>query len=354
MLPALNKTAGEVAEIVGGRVVGDAGARITSLSGIEHAGEGDLTFLGSPRFASFLETTLATAVFVPAGATGGGQTLIEVDNPYLAFARMLQLFERLARRHPQGVHPTAVIGAKVSLGGNVALDAHVVIADECVIGDNVVIYAHSYIGAQSIIGPDTLIYSNVTVREWTTIGARCILQPGAVIGADGFGFTPVQGRHEKIPQVGRVVLGDDVEIGANTAVDRATCGQTVISKGTKIDNLVQIGHNVRIGEHCTMSGASAVAGSATLGSHVTVAGDVGIGDHVEIGDNVILGARAGVTKSIPAGQVVSGFPAKEHTKEKRIQAALRNLPQLQRRVHELESQIQELELQVHGKAENHS
>ncbi len=354
MLPALNKTVGEIASLVGGVVVGDPHAIVTGLNGIEHAQPGDLTFVGSARFLPYLATTLATAVLVGRDIVAEGHTVVQVDSAYAAFGHMLGIYEHLTRTHPKGIHPTAVVGHDVTLGQNVALGAHVVIDDYCTIGDNVIIYANSYIGAHVTIGPDSLIYPNVTVREGVTIGARCILQPGAVLGGDGFGFIPVNGRHHKIPQVGVVVLGDDVEIGANAAVDRATCGQTILSNGTKIDNLVQIGHNVRIGEHCTVSGASAIAGSVTLGSHVTMAGNSGIADHVTIGDNVIVGARAGVTKSIPAGQVISGFPAKDHSKEKRIQAALRHLPELQRRVHELEARIKELESQVDGKTADNS
>lgn len=353
MLPALHKTVGEIAALVGGVVVGDRAAVVTGLNGIEHARPGDLTFLGSPRYFSFLETTRATAVLVPQGVSREGLTVVEVENPYAAFAQMLSVYETLSQRHPQGIHPTAVVGAHVRLGKNVALDAHVVVADYCELGDDVVVYANSYIGAHSTIGAGTLIYPNVTIRERTTVGARCILQPGVVLGADGFGYTPAGGRHHKIPQVGVVVLGDDVEIGANSAVDRATCGETVVGNGTKIDNLVQIGHNVRIGDHTTFSGASAVAGSVTIGSHVTIAGHVGVADHVTIGDRVIVGAKSGVTKSIPPGRVVSGYPAKDHEREKRIQATIRRLPELQRRIHELESRLKELESQ-HGKAADNS
>lgn len=339
---------------MGGVATGDPEAVITGLNGIEHARPGDLTFFGSSRYTAFLESTRATAILAKHDAARPGRTMVLVDDPYAAFAKLLAMYETLVRRHPQGIHPTAVVGDQVILGKNVAIDAHAVIADHCTLGDNVVVYANSYIGPHSTIGPDSVIYANVTVREWTTVGARCILQPGAVIGADGFGYAPVTGRHYKIPQVGTVVLGDDVEIGANSAVDRATCGETRIGNGTKIDNLVQIGHNVRIGEHTTISGASAVAGSATIGSHVTIAGRVGVADHITIGDGVIVGGKSGVTKAIASGSVVSGFPARDHETEKRIQASVRRLPELQRRVHDLETRIKELESQLHGKATDHS
>jgi UDP-3-O-[3-hydroxymyristoyl] glucosamine N-acyltransferase len=333
---------------VGGVAIGDKAAVVTGLNGIEHALPGDLTFLGSPRYLSFLETTQATAVLVPQGVARDGLTMVVVENPYAAFAQMLAEYEKVSRSHPQGIHPTAVVGAHTTLGKNVALGPHVVIDEFCTLGDDVVVYANSYIGAHTSIGPGTLIYPNVTIRERTTIGARCIFQPGAVIGADGFGYTPVGGRHHKIPQVGVVVIGDDVEIGANSADDRATCGETIIGNGTKIDNLVQIGHNVRIGEHTTFSGASAVAGSAAIGSHVTVAGQVGVSDHVTIGDRVMIGAKSGVTKTIAPGSIVSGYPARDHQKEKRIQATIRHLPELQRRIHELEARLKELVSRADG------
>jgi UDP-3-O-[3-hydroxymyristoyl] glucosamine N-acyltransferase len=218
-----------------------------------------------------------------------------------------------------------------------------------------------------VIGENTVIYPNATLREGVRVGARCLIHAGVVLGSDGFGFAPLDGAWFKVPQTGTVIIGDDVEIGANSAVDRATFGSTVIGRGTKIDNLVQIGHNVRIGEHCVISGMTGVAGSSTVGNHVTIAAQVGIADHVEIGDRVTIAGRSGVISAIEPGQVVSGFPAIDHHTDMRIMAARRRLPELPRlmaRVKALESRIRELEerwpvagdkeKELHGKAADHS
>ena len=350
----MDKSVGELAVLVGGVVVGDPSVRITGLNGIQQAQRGELTFVGNRRYLPYLGTTAASAVLVAPDAGAPERTLIQVKNPYLAFVRVLQEYAASAPiPHPTGIHETAVVGRNVSLGQHVALDAHVRIADNCVIGDNVVLYAGVYVGDSSCIENDTVVYPNVSIRERTRIGARCIIHAGVVLGSDGFGFAPVNGTWFKVPQVGTVRIGDDVEIGANTAIDRATFGTTVIGCGTKIDNLVQIGHNVEIGEHCVISGMTGVAGSTRIGCHVTIAAQVGIADHMEIGDNVTIAGRSGVTHSVASGQVVSGFPAIDHETDKRVVAGLRRLPELPRRVRELERRIQKLEEELHGKAANH-
>jgi UDP-3-O-[3-hydroxymyristoyl] glucosamine N-acyltransferase len=352
----MNRSLDEIAALVNGVVVGDTGVRITGLNGIREAALGDLTFLGSPRYAPFLETTGASAVLVPQDyVQAAGRPLIQVQDPYTAFALVLKELETELVRHPKGVHPTAVLGTDVELGRNVALGAHVVVADGCRIGDDVVIYAGCYIGHEVCIGENSVVYPNVTIRERVRVGARCVLHSGTVLGADGFGFvTDEQGVRRKIPQVGTVVLGDDVEIGANTAIDRATCGETFIGCGTKIDNLVQIGHNVRIGENCVVSGKTGIAGSAIIGNGVTIAAQVGIAGHLEIGDNAIIAARSGVTKSVPPGKIVSGFPATDHNAERRLQASMRHLPDLARKLRALEARLQQLEELSNGQTADDS
>jgi UDP-3-O-[3-hydroxymyristoyl] glucosamine N-acyltransferase len=351
----MNKSVGEIAELVGGTVVGDGTARITGLNGIKQAKAGDLTFAGSRQYLPYVDTTGASAILVNPEVVSSSRTLIHVKDPYPAFVKVIHACAADAgARHPTGIHPSVVLGRNVLLGREVGIDAHVRIADDAAIGDGVVLYANVYIGRGSRIGAHTIVYPNVTIRDGVTVGARCIIHSGTVLGSDGFGFAPVEGAWFKIPQLGNLIVGDDVEIGANSAVDRATFGSTVIGRGTKIDNLVQIGHNVEIGEHCVISGMSGVAGSATMGNHVTVAAQVGIGDHVEIGDGVTIGARSGVTQSISPGRVVSGFPAMDHQLALRVLAGLRHLPQIPCRIRELERRIQHMEEHLHGTAENHS
>jgi len=351
----MNKSVGEIAELVGGIVAGDGTARITGLNGIKQAKAGDLTFVGSRQYLPYVDTTRASAILVGPEVVSTSKTLVHVKHPYAAFVKVIQACAAGAgARHPTGIHPAAVIGWNVSLGRDVGIDAHVRIADDAVIGDGVVLYANVYVGQGSRIGSHTIIYPNVTIRDGVTVGARCIIHAGTVLGSDGFGFAPVEGAWFKIPQLGDVIVGDDVEIGANSAVDRATFGSTIIGRGTKIDNLVQIGHNVEIGEHCVISGMSGVAGSTMIGNHVTIAAQVGITDHVEIGDGVTIGVRSGVVQSIPPGRVVSGFPAVDHQLALRVLAGLRYLPEMPRRIRELERRIQHMEEYVHGTAENDS
>ncbi len=352
----MNTSVRQIAELVGGRVIGDSTVKITGLNGIRQATPGDLTFVADDRYRPFIEETKAAAVLVPRDIERCGKPLplIQVANPYAAFATVLQSFRPPTMHHPEGVHPTAVIGKDAVLGRGVGVDAHVVIADGAEIGDGVVLYAGTYVGRNSRIGAKTLVYANVSIREDVLIGEDCIIHPGAVIGSDGFGFTSDASGHKKIPQCGRVVIGDNVEIGANSAIDRATFGKTVIGSGTKIDNLVQIGHNAQIGEHCLISGNAGIAGSAILGDFVTVAAGAGVTGHVEVGDHVTIGALAGVTKSIPPGKTVSGFPATDHNTERRLKAGIRRVPDALRQLRDLEQRLEALEKGLDGKTEDNS
>ena len=339
----MNKTLNEIAGFIGGTVLGDGAVRITGLNGIKEASVGDLSFVADAAYLAYLDTTEASAILVPPGYANGKRPLIEVSDPYQAFAKLLKSVESECLSHPEGIHPTAVIGKNVTLGKNVALDSHVRIADDCEIGDDVVLYSGVYIGRGSGVGAGTVIFPNTTVRERITIGKRCLIHSNVAIGSDGFGFSRQDGAQGKIPQVGTVIIGDDVEIGSNTAVDRATCGVTTIGDGSKIDNLVQIGHNASIGKHCTLCAKVGVAGSATVGDNVTIGGGSLINGHIEVGDNVTIGGFSGVTKSIKAGQVVSGFPAINHEREKRIIASRKRLPEALRRIAELERRLKKLE-----------
>lgn len=347
-------TVSEIAERVGGTVVGDGSIRITGVNGIKEAAPGDLTYVADSRYLGLLGTTRASAILVSRDVFEPGHTLIQVENPYRSFYEFLNQV-RPPEAHPvAGVHPTAVIAPEAVLGRNAAVGAHVFIGARARIGDDVVLYPGVYVGPDCVVGDGTVVYPNVVLREGVQVGARCILHSGVVLGADGFGFQPMGDVLHKVPQIGTVILGDDVEIGANSAVDRATFGATVIGRGTKVDNLVQIGHNVVIGEYCTISGESGVAGSAVIGNRVTIAAQAGIAGHLTIGDGVVIGARSGVTKSIPAGRVVSGFPAKDHADERRIQASFRQLPEVIKRLRALERRLAELEGNPHGATEDDS
>jgi len=270
---------------------------------------------------------------------GLSATLISVENPGKAFEQFVARVVPPPVRFAPGIHPSAVIAATAKLGRDVSIQPHVVIEDGASIGDRTVIGAGSYIGHESKIGNDCLLYPRASLRERTRVGDRVILHSGVVLGADGFGFEFAGGQHRKIPQLGNVEVGDDVEIGSNTAIDRARFGTTRIGKGTKIDNLVQIGHNCIIGEHCIICGLVGMAGSTIIGNYVTIAGQVGLAGHLTIGDKSIIMAQAGVTKDVPPGSFMLGAPAVPHTQFKRVHVATQHLPE---KLRELEQQLAEM------------
>ncbi|OQX54138.1 MAG: hypothetical protein B5M48_01575 [Candidatus Omnitrophica bacterium 4484_213] len=364
----MQKKLSKLAELIDGEIEGDKDVLIKRAWGIKEAKNGDITFVDNERYLPLLESTSASAVLVskknkltpfrsksrlvgtdssePRGIPNRvnlfrkkrSLSLVYVENPSLAFSKIVSLFTPEVSK-PQGIHPAALIGKNVKLRENVAIQAYAVIEDNVQIGARTIIHSGVYIGQESCIGKDCLIYSNVSIRERTKIGNRVIIQSGAVIGSDGFGFSTEKGVHHKIPQLGSVEIGDDVEIGANVTIDRARFERTYIGKGTKIDNLVQIGHNVTIGENAIIVAQTGISGSTRIGRNVTLAGQVGIVGHISIGDNVIVAAKAGVTKSIPTGSFVSGFPAKAHTQEKKIKACIQRLPKLFEKVKELEKKV---------------
>lgn len=335
-------SAGEIAELVGGELEGDPQTRITGISGIREAQPGDITFLANPRYAVHLSTTQAAAVIVGRNIRSNGKTLIRTDDPYVAFVKVMKLLNGDDAPPRRGVHPSAVVAEGVKLGKDVYVGPCCVLEEEAEIGDGTQLIAQVYVGRKTTIGKDCLIYPNVTIREKIRIGNRVIIHSGTVIGGDGFGFAPVKGVHHKVPQIGKVVIHDDVEIGSNVTIDRATIGETVIGKGTKIDNLVQIAHNVVIGENSIIVAQCGISGSARIGNNVTLAGQSGVVGHVTVGDNTIVAARGGVTSDVAPGSVVSGFPAKPHMEEKRILACLTRLPKLFQRVLRLEKAVEEL------------
>lgn len=339
----------EIAARFDAEVVGDGAVLITNVNSLDDAGEGEITFLGNPQYVLKMQTTGASAALVPRDYEGEHSfPLLRVDSPYFAFATLLGELEKELLVHPSGIHPTATQGEGVTLGEGVALDAHVHLADGVTLGNNVVLYAGVYVGRNSTIGDGTIVYPNTTIRENCTLGKNCIIHCNVAIGTDGFGFTPVNGVRTKIPQVGRVEIGDNVEIGSNSAIDRATCGVTRIGDGSKIDNLVQIAHNVKVGSNTTISGMSGIAGSTAIGDNVTIAAKVGINGHIAIGDNVIIGGNAGVTESVADGAVVSGFPAIDHKRFLRQLMGQKRVPEALRTIRELEKRIEKLENRLNG------
>jgi UDP-3-O-[3-hydroxymyristoyl] glucosamine N-acyltransferase len=338
-------TVKKIAGLVDGEVVGDGSIKISGASGIKEAKQGDITFLANPKYFSLMENTKASAIIVPRELKNRpmDRTVIVADNPSIAFARFVEILAPNEVVKPQGISPLAVIGKNVRRGKNVAIQPFVVIEDNVQIGDNAVVYSGVYIGHHTSIGKNVIIYPNVSVREYTTIGDRVIIHSGTVIGSDGFGFATVKGVHHRIPQIGTVVIEDDVEIGSNVTIDRARFDKTLIGRGTKIDNLVQIAHNVCVGENSVIVAQTGISGSVQIGSNVTLAGQSGVIGHIKIGDNVVVAARSGVTKSIEDNMCVSGFPARSHNEEKRIKASIQRLPKMYSKISDLEKKIQKLE-----------
>ncbi len=328
----------DLAELIGGRVSGNPDIEITGASVIKEAGEGDITFLADKKYLNDVLGSKAAAVITKDEIKGSPASLIIAGNPYLAFAKALEALYRKPRT-PSGISDKAVICEGVSLGGEVTVYPGVYISCGVVIGSGVTLYPGVYIGENSAIGDNSLIYPNVVIRENVRIGRDVIIHAGSVIGADGFKYIFENGSHYKIPQVGGVIIEDNVEIGANVTIDRATTGNTIVGAGTKIDNLVQIAHNVRIGKNCIIVAQVGIGGSAEIGNGSVLAGQVGIKDHAKIGDGVTVGAQSGVTGDIPHGQVYSGMPAIPHGTWLRAQSIFSKLPEYIRRLQELERKI---------------
>jgi len=338
----------EIAHLVNGELVGDPSVAITGISGIKEAKEGDITFLANSKYASLVETTKAAAIITSRDPVETSKPLIKTDNPSIAFTKVVSLAASSGIKHPSGIHPAAIISSNARIAKDVAVGACAVVEDGVEIGEGSIIYSGCYLGCRAKVGRKCLIYPNVSIREQTEIGDRVIIHSGTVIGSDGFGFAMVGGVQEKIPQIGTVLIEDNVEIGANVTIDRARFDKTIIGKGTKVDNLVQIAHNVVTGENCVIVAQAGVSGSTTLGKGVILAGQAGIVGHIRIGDKAIVAAQAGVTKSIPAGVKVSGYPAKSHETALRVNACVQRLPELYKKIKELEEKVKSLEEKSKG------
>jgi UDP-3-O-[3-hydroxymyristoyl] glucosamine N-acyltransferase len=344
----MRKTLKEIARIIDGEVVGDENTVITGISGIREAEAGDLTFLSNPKYAPLLDSTRASAVIAARDVGATAKPLIRTDNPSLAFAKVISAFSPAQTSRPKGIHKTAIVSKKAKLAKGVAVGAYCVIEDGASVGAGTIMYPGCFIGEGVSIGREGLIYPNVTLRERVVIGERVIIHSGTVIGSDGFGFVNVDGKHIKIPQVGTVEICDDVEIGSCVTIDRARFDKTVIGRGTKIDNLVQIAHNVVVGENSLIISQAGISGSTVIGNNVIIAGQAGLVGHITIGDGAVLAAQAGITKSVPPNTMVSGYPARPHEKAKVINACVQNLPKLYEELKELKKKIEELENKGNG------
>ena len=340
---ALALTLSELARWIDGDIVrGGLDPSLTGMAALDAAGPHDVSFLGNEKYYNQFLETKAAAVIVPRGVTEGPENaaLIAVENPTLAFSVVVRHFAVIARTFTPGVHPRAFVDPSATLDpAKVRVHAGAVVMAGASVGDGSEIGPNCVVGANASIGRDCHLMANSTVRERCTLGDRVILQPGAVIGSDGYGYEFSGGKHVKIDQVGIVEIGDDVEIGSNTTIDRARFGKTIIGEGTKIDNLVQIGHNCVIGRHCLIIALTGISGSTKVGDYVTMAGQVGTVGHITIGDKATLAARTGVSSSLPGGEVYAGNPAQPFRDEMKQRASVRRLPKLIERVKALEEAL---------------
>ena len=341
----------EAAHFIGGKISGDESINISKVARIEEAQKGELTFLYHPSYEHYFASTKASAILVKPDfkKTRDDITYIEVESPDKAFGEIIiKYFTPDFKLN--GIDDLASIHKDASIGKNVSLGMNVVVSSGCKIGNNVKIFHNTVLLENVEVGDDTIVFQNVSIREDCRIGERVIIHPGVVVGSDGFGFNPDEkGVYQKVPQIGNVIIQDDVEVGANTTIDRAAVGSTIIGRGTKIDNLVQIAHNVSIGEDTVISGQCGISGSTKIGNNCILAGQVGIAGHIKIADNVVLLARSGVGKSITKAGYYFGAPAKEIKTAYRIEAHIKNLPGSIDRINEIEKEIKKLKEQLGNK-----
>ena len=334
-----------IAEFLKGQIEGDPEAEVTSISKIEEGKPGTLSFLANPKYIKYIYETHATIVLVnkdfvhekPVSAT-----LIRVENAYDSFASLLTLYQQ-SKPQRTGIHKLASIHENVKLGENIYIGDYSVIENNVVIGNNVKIYPQVFIGENAVIGDNTIVYPGVKIYESCRVGKNCVLHGGAIIGADGFGFVPQNDKNfRKIPQIGIVILEDDVEIGANTCVDRATMGATIIHKGVKLDNLIQIGHNVEVGENTVMAAQSGVAGSSRVGKNCMFAAQVGISGHLNIGENVKIGGQSGILRDAGEGEILQGSPAIHYKDYWKAMAVFTKLPELRHQVIQIDRDVKSI------------
>jgi UDP-3-O-[3-hydroxymyristoyl] glucosamine N-acyltransferase len=345
----MSLTVSQIAAKVGGCVEGDGTIPITGMAGVEEAGPGDITFLADPRYAAAAARTKAAAILVSESWKGAAPCVcVRVANPDRAFTVVAGLLAPPTVRHERGVHPTAIVADGVQLGQDVCVGPYCVLEPGAKVGDRTVLDAGCYLGQGTAVGRDCRLYPHVTVREYAKIGDRVIIHNGAVIGSDGFGYYREGAEWKKIPQVGVVEIGNDVEIGANVTVDRARFGKTVIGKGVKIDNLVQIAHNVQIGDNTAMAAQVGISGSAKIGKNCQIGGQAGFAGHLEVGDNSVVGAQSGVAKDLPSGSYHFGTPSLPMDRWKKIFAMNLRLPEVRQKMADMEKRLAELEKKSKG------
>ena len=332
----------EIAKLVNGSAKGDLKKKIYGVAPFENATNNDITFVDSAKLAKKISETNAGAVIVPMGVEEALNSIVQVENPRVAFAKVMNIFHTVSKPKT-GISTSAHIGENLICGKEVSIAPFAVIGNDVTIGDGVVLHSGVSIGDNVKIGNNTLIYPNVTILERCIIGSRVIINSGSVIGSDGFGFAPDGEKYYKIPQTGIVQIDDDVEIGAVNTIDRATFGKTWICRGVKTDNLVEIAHNVTVGEDTVIVGQTGIAGSATIGKHAAISGQVAIVGHITVGDNVQIAGKSGVTKSVASGEIVSGTPAIPHRLWLRVQNIIPKLPELKNQIRTIEKRLKIIE-----------
>ena len=326
---------------VNGELVGNGDLMITGAAKIDSAGQGEITFLANPRYKPFLQQTRASAVILDKQTDPGIEiSQIRVDDVYFRFLQIFLLFNPRKEILEPGIHPSAIIHPSAKVGKEVAIGANTYLGPKVKIGDHTKIFPGCVLLDEVTVGEHCILYPLVSIREECQVGNRVIIHNGTVIGSDGFGFAPFEGRYHKIPQIGRVIIEDEVEIGANCTIDRATMGETIIHKGAKLDNLIHIAHNVEVGESTVMAAQVGISGSTKIGHHVMLGGQVGTVGHITIGNYAQIGAQSGVPKNVPDKEVYFGYPARPIMRTKRIEAVVNQLPELLKRVIRLEKELE--------------
>jgi UDP-3-O-[3-hydroxymyristoyl] glucosamine N-acyltransferase len=336
------KTLGELAEYVGGRVIGDPNIAINSAATLGRAGEGDISFLANVKYEKQIQTTKASAVIVGKEAPNVSVPLLVAEDPYYAFMQIMVLLHGYRKHKKVGISSRAIISNSAKIGTDCHIYDFVTVSDDAKVGDGCIIYPGVFLGQGATIGNDCIIYPNVVIYDGCKIGNRVIINANSVIGDDGFGYATHKGIHHKMPQIGAVIIEDDVEIGACCGIERGTLGDTIIGQGSKLGDLVAIGHGTKVGPHCLLVAQVGVAGSTTLGHHCIVGGQAGIVGHINIGNNVTIGAQAGVINNVPNGKTVVGAPAIEADQGKRAYSMIQYLPEMRQSIRKLENRIEQI------------